>query len=353
MILLLPLLTCMAVVAWNVWRWPAVRGRGESGPASIAVLIPARNEEANIAGCLDSVTAQPGVAEILVYDDHSSDATREMVAARTRCDARIRLAETKTLPSGWCGKNFACWQLAAQSDSEWLLFLDADARLSPGAVAGMLAECRARSASFLSCWPKLEMRGFWEKLLMPMLNFVVFTVYPAPLSLKRPDASLGLAHGACILVSRDAYARVEGHAAVAAEIFEDTCLARLWRERGERSICLDGRPVVRVRMYDGVREIWLGFRKNFRSAFRTPFSFWLFLAMHAVFFLGPFLAGSPAALVILAARLLLALRFRHPLWSVLLHPFAECFLLALGISSWWAFRSGSGVEWKGRRYQHT
>ena len=353
MILLAPLIASLSLVAWTVLRWPAVRGRRGHASASVSVLIPARDEAANIGACLDSAVSQNGVTEILVYDDHSSDATAAVVAARATQDPRIRLAAVEPLSAGWCGKTFACARLAAQANSEWLLFLDADARLLPGAVAGMVAEARARSATFLSCWPGLQMRSFAERLLMPMLNFVVFSIYPAPLGLVRRDPALGIAHGACILAERRAYEAVGGHTAVASEIFEDTRLAQLWRERGERSICLDGQHVVHVRMYTGASEIWLGFQKNFRAAFRTSLAFWIFLAAHAAFLLAPFLLASPAALLIIAARLLLALRFRQPLWSAFLHPVAECFLLALGLSSWRAWSGSRGVMWKGRRYQHT
>ena len=318
----------------------------------VSVLIPARDEEANLAACLDSILPQPCLAEVLIYDDHSSDTTGEIAASYAARDPRVRLARRAPLPPGWCGKNFACSQLAAQAGSGWLLFLDADARLAPGALPRMLVEARARSATFLSCWPGIAMVGFWEKLLMPMLNFVVFTCYPAPLGLIRRDPSLSLAHGACILVARSAYEAVGGHTVVAHEIFEDTLLAREWRRRGETAVCVDGQDVVSVRMYESAEGIWLGFQKNLRSAFRTSAGFWCFLVGHAVFFLGPFVTGNELAmLLVVAIRLLLAWRFRQPLWSALLHPFAEVFFLALGLSSWWKWRRSRGVEWKGRRYR--
>jgi chlorobactene glucosyltransferase len=151
---------------------------------------------------------------------------------------------------------------------------------------------------------------------------------------------------------------------VRGEIFEDTRLAQSWRGLGEKSLCLDGRNVLSVRMYSSFVEIWRGFQKNFFPAFRRERSFWAFAALHfAVFLLPfllapalwsnegarPFLALSVAS--VLATRLALALRFRHPLWSVLLHPLGEAVLLALGVSSWWRCRRGRGVEWKGRRYR--
>lgn len=362
--LLIPALALFALTLWNVLCWPRV---GEDAcvveAGTVSILIPARDEESNIAACLDAATAQgPVVREILVYDDHSTDATPRIVEEYAW--RRVRRLAPAPLPAGWCGKTYACSQLASQARGRWLLFIDADARLCENAAARAVAEAEARGVSLLSCWPELELESFWERALMPLLNFVVFTLYPAPLAFKRDDASLGLAHGSFILARRDAYARTGGHELVRDEIFEDTRLAREWRARGEKSLCLEGRGVLSVRMYRSFPEIWRGFQKNFFPAFRRERSFWAFVALHFAVFLLPFLlapalwpneAARPflalTIAAVIATRLALALRFRHPLWSVLLHPFGECVLLALGVSSWWRCRGGRGVEWKGRRYR--
>lgn len=371
-------LLCVAV--WNALAWPKVAPSGRDVPeqaARISILIPARNEELNLAACLDAALAQGEIVrELLVYDDHSTDDTSTIIAAYAKRDARVRLLPAAALPAGWCGKTFACAQLAAGAqpredvhdegtERAWLLFLDADARLSVGAAARMLAEAERRRLTLLSCWPALELGSFWERALMPLLNFVVFTLYPAPLALKRNDASLGLAHGACLLAHRSTYALVGGHASVRDQLFEDVRLAQLWRARGQASLCLDGQDVVSVRMYRSFTEIWRGFQKNFRPAFRREASFHVFMTLHLALFFLPFICapllwlrgdsdGAAAllllALSVLAMRATLALRFKHPWWSVLLHPIGEAILLALGLSSWWRCRSGRGVEWKGRRY---
>ncbi|MDQ6699183.1 MAG: glycosyltransferase family 2 protein [Acidobacteriota bacterium] len=292
------------------------------------------------------------VEEIVVYDDHSTDATAEIIHRYAAIDRRVKRIESKPLPAGWCGKNFACHRLAVAAQTEWLLFLDADVRLSANAVASLIAEAEGRHVTLLSAWPGIELAGFWEKALMPMLNFVVFTLFPTPLSIYRNDPSLGLAHGACLLANRAAYERVGGHAQVRDEIFEDTRLAQLWRLNGERSLCLDGQELVRVRMYSSFAGIWKGFQKNFHPAFRHEWTFWSFLALHAAFFLQPFLLGNwNAAAIVLCSRGVLALRFKQPWWTVLTHPFGEIFLLALGVSSWWVCRIGGGVHWKGREYR--
>jgi glycosyltransferase involved in cell wall biosynthesis len=362
-------LALLCVTLWNALAWPRVGdiapGVASGRESSVSILIPARDEEANVAACLDAALAQGAVVgEVLVYDDHSQDATARIVADYARRDARVRLVAPVALPEGWCGKTFACARLALEARGRWLLFLDADARLSTDASARIIAEAEARNVTLLSCWPRLEMRGFWEGALMPLLNFVVFTLYPAPLAARRRlDPSLGLAHGSCLLARRDAYTQVGGHAAVRDQLFEDVRLAQTWRERGQESLCLDGRRVVSVRMYRSLAEIWRGFQKNFFPAFRRERSFWAFVALHSVVFLLPFALAPLAfslpwarpfvatAACVVAMRAVLAWRFGHPWWSVALHPLGQTVLVALGLASWLRCRTGRGVEWKGRHYR--
>lgn len=343
----------------NVLFWPKPRRARQAYAGEVSVLIPARNEEANLPACLETVLQQGGtVREVLVYNDHSTDGTERIVHEFVARDARVRSVEVLPLAEGWCGKNFACAQLANAATGKFLLFIDADARLTEGAAARMAEEMNARRLTFLSCWPGLDLVSFWERALMPMLNFVVFATFPSPLSLLLGSPSLGLAHGACLMFERATYEEVGGHAAVRDQIFEDTRLAQLWREQGERGLCLDGQNLVRVRMYNSFWEIWQGFQKNFFLAFKHELSFWLYIVFRLTFLFLPFvmLMIAPnlkillAAAGILLARLTLALYFGHPVWSVLLHPISEVILLALGLSSWRRCKSGQGVAWKGREY---
>jgi len=342
----------------NVLFWPRVRPSREPGPPVVSVLIPARDEELNLPECLARVREQGGVVgEILVYDDHSTDGTARVVETFRALDQRIRLVPAQQLPPGWTGKNFACSRLAEAASLQYLLFLDADARLQPGAIDSILQEMKTRRLEFLSCWPGLITATFWERLLMPMLNFVVFSIYPGPLSLFFAYPSLALAHGACMMFDRHSYLAIGGHRAVRDQIFEDTRLAQLWRQRGRRGLCLDGQRIVRVRMYEDFAGIWNGFLKNFYPAFERQYNFWLFVAFHLLVMLGPFVlllrAGKEMAIgagAVITSRLLLALRFNQPRATVLLHPLAEVVMLCLGITSWWKCRTGRGVSWKDRTY---
>lgn len=353
------------LILFNTLGWPRLSRHHEPGAARVSVLIPARNEEANISAVIETILAQAGAAcEILVYDDHSTDRTAEIVSALARDNRIVRLLAPENLPPGWCGKPFACAQLAAAARGEWLLFLDADSRLRPGAIERMVGEAERRGLTLLSCWPGLELNSFWEKLLMPMLNHVVFSLFPAPLSVTMGLPALGLAHGACILTRRAEYELTGGHAMVRGELFEDTALARAWRAAGQKGLCLDGQDVVRVRMYESLRGIWVGFLKNAYPAFRHEVSFWLFLGFHFTVFVLPFvlaplqaaagvfsLPGWGAVLFVLLGRAAQARRFGYPLWPVFLHPVAELALIAVALTSWLKCHASSGIEWKGRTYR--
>jgi glycosyltransferase involved in cell wall biosynthesis len=354
----------LALVIWNALAWPAPAAAGKNVMETCSILIPARNEESNLPHCLDSALRQgKNVIEIIVCNDNSEDATLKTAEDYGKIDSRVRVISAGPLPEGWIGKNFACSLLASEAQGDWIMFLDADTRLSPDTVSSILAEAFERDCTFLSPWPRLILGSKLESALMPMLNFAVFTFFPAPLSLRRNYPSLGLAHGACILIKRAEYEAGGGHKLVFDEIFEDTALARAWRDSDRRGICLDGQNLVRVRMYKSPGEIWRGFEKNFFPAFSKAVNFWLFLGFHGVFFLMPFVilpwlfTGhlhlwplGASALCILIMRLVQALKFRYPLWSIFAHPLAEVIMIAIGLSSWRHCRTGVGISWKGRTY---
>ena len=355
----------LVITITNSLFWPQVNDSTYEGVGEVSVLIPARNEEKNIAACLETVVRQGAVvAEILVYDDFSIDNTSQIVKEYTVQCPKITLIDAIALPIGWCGKNFACSRLASVARGKWLLFLDADSRLAPNAINRMLAEAQTRQVTFLSCWPKIEMQSLSEKILMPLLNFVVFSIYPSILSLISHrqflyNPKLGLAHGACMFFERDSYVSFGGHDKVKDQIFEDTRIAQLWRASGRKGICLDGQNIISLRMYTSFKEIWLGFQKNIFPAFTKEYNFWVFILLHFFGYLSPFigillfpgLLSYYICIVVILIRAALLLRFRQSFLSLLTHPVGEIVLLLLGLSSWWCCKIGKGVVWKGREYQ--
>ena len=356
------ILLAVVLINWIKWR-PLVPLSNQSEPC-VSILIPARNEEKNIAGAIRSARDQGSIVkEILVYDDHSDDQTRTIICALCEEEQNVRLIEPVPLPEGWMGKPFACEQLASTATGDWLLFLDADTRLRPGAAEAMLHAAQIKEVTFLSCWPGILTGSFWECVFMPMLNFAVYSIFPTPMQEKNPLPSFGLAHGACLFIHGNTYRTIGGHASVKDELFEDTMLARTWRIKGQKGICLDGRNIVSVRMYQTLREIIRGFSKIAYPAFERELSFWLFMGFHFIFLLLPLLLlpfchslGLPliplavAAGAVPAARLIQCIQFGFPAWSVLFHPVAEAGLIGLGLYARHKCRHSTGVSWKGRVY---
>lgn len=355
------------MVLSNALKWPRLTQDAICYAPVVSILIPARNEAHNIEAAIASALEQGCfVKEILVYDDHSDDGTADLVETLQAQAPIVGLIRPSPLPEGWLGKPFACRQLASRASAEWLLFLDADTRLHPGAVSKMLGEAVARKVTFLSCWPDLLALSFWEKVFMPMLNFVVFSLYPATLQERYSSPSFGLAHGACLFIRHAEYKSMGGHEGVKHELFEDTVLAREWRKSGLMSICLNGRGHVSVRMYSKLREIVEGFSKIAYPAFKHETSFWLFMVLHFFFLLLPILLlplawwipleslGITLAVgAVLLARMVQCVQFGYPFWSVLFHPVAEAGLIGLGLYARHIYRYRQGVRWKGRTYNQS
>lgn len=332
---------------------------------TIAVLVPARNEGVRIGDCVRSILAQPEVTRLRVLDDQSEDDTAARAVEAAQGDPRFTLLRGAPRPAGWTGKNHACHQLAMGVEADWLLFVDADATLAPGAAAEAVRRARASDADLLSFWPRQAIGSLGEGLLVPMMDLVLLGYLPMALAEARPDPSLAAANGQCLLFARPAYERLGGHAAVKGDLVDDVALARGVRRLGGRVVLSDAGPWVRVRMYHGLAEAWAGFTKNLYPAFGGrpgPFVFGmgLFALGHAVppilalvgalagwgWLWGPMLAQT---LVALAVRALIARRLAQPAWSVLLHPLSAWLVVALGLASWRAAATGR-LSWKGRTY---
>tara|TARA_Y100001960_G_scaffold329081_1_gene419460 strand:- start:11372 stop:12502 length:1131 start_codon:yes stop_codon:yes gene_type:complete len=331
---------------------------------SVSVLIPARNEEKNIGKCLNS----PGlndkcIYEILVYDDDSTDNTKKIVEKIMEKNGKLKLIKGSTKPQGWVGKTNACFELSKKASSPYFLFLDADTELNKNVIKILIHKSKSNNITLISAWPKLLLKSFPEKILMPMLNFLVFSTYPGILSSKVKSSSMGIAHGAMILCNADIYKKIGGHKIVKESLFEDTTLAKLWRANNEKTLLINGKNIVSTRMYNNTNEIWNGFSKNFYPAFNNDLKFFLFIT----FFLFSFVL-FPILIILLSSfkiisiflifivvaplilRLIIDIKFSSTLFSAIFYPIPIIFMFLLGLNSRNKFLK-SGVEWKGRKYK--
>lgn len=238
----------------------------EAGAILVSIIVPARNEEASLGACLRSLVAQNGVArEIIVVDDGSSDATRAIAAGYPE----VRLLSAGPLPPGWCGKANACRTGAEAARGEWLLFTDADTVHRPGSLARAVAEAREQRAALLSYSPAQELRGLAERALMPLIFAELACTY-RPDEVSDAASPAAAANGQYLLITREAYEAVGGHAAVAGDLLEDVGLARAVKATGRRLQFRFGGDAVRTRMYRSWPQMREGWTKNLALLFPEP-----------------------------------------------------------------------------------
>jgi glycosyltransferase involved in cell wall biosynthesis len=232
----------------------------------VSVIVPARNEEACLADCLQSLASQTGVSfEIIVVDDHSTDRTREIAMSFPG----VRVIAAAPLSDGWTGKNNAVTTGAAEARGQWLLFTDADTVHLPGSLVRALKEARDNGAELLSYSPEQIAVTFWEMATLPVVFAELARQY-SPSKVSDPASPIAAANGQYILIRRETYDAVGGHGAIAGDILEDVALARAVKTSG-RKICFRyAADAVRTRMYRNYRQLRDGWTKNLVLLFPKP-----------------------------------------------------------------------------------
>ena len=271
----LALTTLAALGLYRNWQYRDINDLPTTYSAMtppISVLIPAYNEAENIAACIQAVLAShdPGVPwQLLVIDDGSSDATAELARAAIAADPRATLLEAGPRPQAerWVGKNWAASRAAAHPwpdgapQRHWLLFIDADVRLKPPALAAALADARREGADLLSLAPRLQCGCLAEWLVQPIVSALLGMVFPLQRT-NDPADPTAFAAGPFMLFSRTSYEAVGGHAAIADVVVEDLPLARRIKGSGRRLRYLVGVELLDLRMYRNLGALWEGWTKN-------------------------------------------------------------------------------------------
>lgn len=232
----------------------------------ISVIIPARNEEASLGTCLQSLVSQTGVPfELIVVNDHSSDRTAAIAASFPN----VRVIDAGPLPAGWTGKNNAVSAGARAAHGSWLLFTDADTIHSPGSLVLALTEAEENHADLLSYSPEQIAITFWEMAILPVVFAELARQYP-PSKVSDPNSAAAAANGQYVLITRAAYEAVGGHAAVATTILEDVALACAVKASGRKIRFRYAAGAVRTRMYRNFAQLREGWTKNLALLFPNP-----------------------------------------------------------------------------------
>ncbi len=348
---------------------------------SVSVMVPARNEETNIAACVSSLLNQdyPNF-EVLVLDDESTDDTRLVLAAVQSALAACRetpgssqhlhILHGSAKPDGWLGKHWACHQLAQAARGDILVFTDADTVHHPATLRDAVALLTAEKADFISALPRQIVKTWSEKLVIPFLPWALWSFFPLALAHRVRLPGLTAAIGQFMMMGRAAYEAIGGYEAIRTQVVDDFALARRITAQGRRWRLVDGTNRVSCRMYYSFRDVWRGFGKNLYALFGKNILLFLFVWVWlAVLFWEPLivigwrLAGGPVwpdslrlALASVAVSLVLwglsNWRFRLPQIQTLLYPLTILVTIVIAINSLIGTMTGR-TTWKGRTIRHT
>ncbi|MBN2553379.1 MAG: glycosyltransferase [Spirochaetales bacterium] len=369
---ILTALGSLAILALSLANIIWLRSSGYE-PAStdqgkVSVLVPARNEEANIRRCLDSLLEQsyPNY-EIIVLDDCSEDRTAGIIASyASRYPHRVRAISGVPLPRGWCGKTHAMQVLSQYADGDYLLFTDADTVHSRHSIAWAVTNLNAHEADFLSGYVHQDLQTFGEALIVPATYIMSAVVMPLWLIPRDNSSMLSFAVGQLVMFRRRAFEAIGGYRSVAGQISEDVFVARAVKSAGFRPIFLDIRDYVSCRMYQGYRRSFEGIAKNLYDFFKNqPVLFASVASVLVAFIVLPLAlvpvelyTGNPLIRFSLFSVLAFLLAWSLTLydrgqkwWVPLLYPLSFVHLLYMAWKSFGRVATHLGVEWKGRVFK--
>jgi glycosyltransferase involved in cell wall biosynthesis len=343
---------------------------------SISVIIPAYNEEINIRDCVQAVLASeyPDNLKVLIADDQSTDQTRAIAQELADQDPRVQLVNVPNRPTDkiWRGKNWACAQAADLATGDYLLFIDADVRLEPRAIAAAVAEAISTKCDLLSCAPQIVCGCFSEWLVQPLIMSAIAIGFDFT-AVNDPTDKTAFAAGMFMLFRHDTYTKIGGHTAVAAEPVEDVELARLVKGQGLNLRFMLAIALVKVRMYQSFATLWEGWTKNYYMGSQcnlsgTLYSAFVFLLIFLVPWLGasigiyelatvPIKTGWELAILLLALvaialqfnlRKANAEQFQQPLRYWYLGWLGGILITGIAITSIIKTETGWGWTWRGR-----
>ncbi|MBI4732439.1 MAG: glycosyltransferase [Chloroflexi bacterium] len=343
----------------NALTFPRLSARPVSSTLPlVSVLIPARDESTVIAGTIKSWLLQTYPHyEVILLDDDSSDDTATIARDAVGNDTRVCILDGRPLPEGWKGKNWACYQLAHAARGEILIFTDADVRWKAGALASLVAEMTHTRADLLSVFPTQITRTWAERLVVPLMGFVIIGYLPVMAVHYIPWPVFSAAIGQCLAFRREAYEAIGGHGAVRDALVEDMVFAWKIKRKKMRLRLADGAGLVSTRMYRNWREVRNGFAKSVLGGhagslplllLSTLFHWSLFLFPWFWLFFDPMQALILGALNVLI-RALTAAVTRQRVIDALFLPISVLLMTVVAARAvQWHFTGGP--RWKGRAY---
>jgi len=322
------------------------RARSTNDLPSVSVLVPARNEEHNLPRLLSSFAGQDHPdAEMIVYDDQSTDGTWEII--ENACHESVRGIRGGELPTGWVGKTNGCYQLSLQARGEVFLFIDADTEFQhPAALRHMCERFAARPpGTMLTGMTLLKGSGL---SIVTMIGSIILSCIPWWMGKRVPAAAMSGVNGQCWMITGSDYRTYEPHQFVRGEVLEDIRIGRYLHKMGLIPLLDDVTDDLTVHMYGSFGEAWAGFRKNTADILgRSTIGSLVVLAGYILIFLVAPILYPPFLLSLLFLKII-SDRITRQSWRItMMAPVSFLFVAGLGFDSIW-HRSRGRIEWKGR-----
>lgn len=262
---------------------------GSEPSEMVSILVPARNEQTQMESLVAHIQKFESITwELIIYDDDSTDDTYDLASRAIAQDERCRVIKGERLPAGWLGKNHACHQLSLAAKGRYLLFLDADVRLEPSALAAALAVIKRKNLSLLSVFPKQQMLTLGEQLIVPFMHQVLLSWLPLRTIYACNSAQFAAANGQFMLFEASHYLSHAWHKQLKSTLIEDVGIMRSLKQGGARGMTLlAANGAVSCRMYNDFDSAVQGFSKNIVKGFGrvstvllySLFTFWVWIPL--------------------------------------------------------------------------
>lgn len=345
-----------AVTLFNYISNPKLPHISKHYTDKVSILIPARNEAANILPLLQSIHQQDYQNyEVIIYDDDSTDDTYKVCSDFAAAHPRFKVIKGTTLPEGWIGKNHACHQLAQQADGKYLLFLDADEQVDVKLINSAVHRMHLHRLSLLSLFTNQTMLTLGENAVVPLMHYILLNLLPLRLVYLVKNASVAAASGQFMLFDADVYHQQQWHKAVKNKVVEDVEIMRLIKAENYNGEALLANGMISCRMYHDYNEAINGFSKNFLAAFN--YSIIGFLIYITLIIGGPLfiLTTLNLPLILFTVGLILLTRIMISLsagqkagYNIVLHPVQMFNLLVVAVVSVQKYLTKT-TTWKGRK----
>lgn len=318
----------------------------------VSLLVPARNEEANLPITVPTWLAQ-GADEVIVLNDGSTDATADLLRTWSATSDVLEVVDGKPLPAGWMGKPWACHQLAGRARGDVWIFTDADVRWHDGALEALVDDMLARDVGLATVWPRQLLGTWFERIAVPQIDVILLGALPHPLVAATPFAALAGANGQAMAWTPQAYRAAGGHSFVRDEVLEDVRMAQAAKAAGVRLGLFLGGDAISTRMYTSGPQVVEGFAKNVVAAAGSTLGLAALVGLNVVAYLVPVVAWawSPAWwLPLTLAWLLRAIvdtKVGRGPYAAVLQSASVVALLRIVAAVW---RTRGVVTWSGRTY---